>query len=180
MGPPQAERRPELCVGAGGDSTDHAIQQREGLRTRLEKRGLQPGLMLIYGCVRHFKQLELNAAFEAGWPGKQAENFLYSLRDVIHKDPGFWQGIWLNVRGLGVAGALPLDVFKRCLLGMSVPTGSKWEVRRSRSIPCPMDPTPSPLTLSVPMEPHPHRCLMPAVTSSSSSCRSATRCADLA
>ena len=76
MGPPQAERRPELCVGAGGDSTDHAIQQREGLRTRLEKRGLQPGLMLIYGCVRHFKQLELNAAFEAGWPGKQAENFL--------------------------------------------------------------------------------------------------------
>ena len=25
------------------------------------------------------------ACFEAGWPGKQMENFLYAFRDAIHK-----------------------------------------------------------------------------------------------
>lgn len=149
--PPQAERRPELCAGAGGDSTGHAYQQRVGLRTRLEKRGLESGRMLIYGCVRHFKELELKAAFEAGWPGKQAESFLYSLRDVIHKDPGFWRGIWLDVRGKGGAGALPADVYDRCLKGMGVPTGSKWEVALQGIPPVPTarDPTLPPLSASM-------------------------------
>ncbi|MDC0526092.1 hypothetical protein OAO87_03740 [bacterium] len=45
------------------------MQQREGLIERLEKRGLAPLRAIVFGCVRHHKELELKAAFEAGWPG---------------------------------------------------------------------------------------------------------------
>ena len=32
------------------------------------------------------------------------------------------------MRGLGGAGALPAHIFDKCLVGMGVPTSSKWEV----------------------------------------------------
>ena len=118
--------RPELCCGAGGDSTSHAggsNGQRVGLRERLEKKGLKPNTMILYGCVRHFKELELKAAFGAGWPGTPAENFLYALRDVIHKDVPFWRGVWCD----SGAKTGPGDVFDRCLASMPAPTSSKWE-----------------------------------------------------
>ena len=124
-----AGRKPETCCGAGGDSTAHAggtnpnASQREGLRARLVAKGLESGRMLLYGCVRHFKELELKATFEAGWPGAQAENFLFTLRYVIHKDPEFWRGVW---RDSG-AKTGPVDVYNRCLASMPIPTASKWE-----------------------------------------------------
>ena len=118
-----AGRKPELCVGAGGDSTDHAIKQRTGLCSRLEAKGLEAGRMLIYGCVRHFKELELKAAFEAGWPGNVSENFLFSLRYIIHKDVPFWRGVWTN----SGAGTAPVTVYNSSLASMPNPTASKWE-----------------------------------------------------
>lgn len=124
-----AGRKPEKCCGAGGDSTAHAggtnpnASQREGLRARLVAKGLESGRMLLYGCIRHFKELELKATFEAGWPGAQAENFLFTLRYVIHKDPEFWRGVWCD----SGAKTGPVDVYNRCLASMPIPTASKWE-----------------------------------------------------
>ena len=118
-----AGRKPELCVGAGGDSTDHAIKQRTGLEERLVAKGLEASRMLIYGCVRHFKELELKAAFEAGWPGNVAENFLFSLRYIIHKDVPFWRGVWTD----SGAGTGPVNVYNSSLASMPNPTSSKWE-----------------------------------------------------
>ena len=124
-----AGRKPERCCGAGGDSTAHAggsnpnASQREGLRARLVAKGLEPGRMLLYGCVRHFKELELKATFEAGWPGAQAENFLYTLRYVIHKDVPFWRRVWCD----SGAKTGPVGVFNTCLASMPIPTSSKWE-----------------------------------------------------
>ena len=48
----EAKLRPEKCAGAGGDSTDHAVGQREGLVVRLVARGLEPFRAIVYGCVR--------------------------------------------------------------------------------------------------------------------------------
>ena len=79
--------------------------------------------MLIYGCVRHFKELELKAAFEAGWPGNVTENFLFSLRYIIHKDVPFWRGVWID----SGARTGPVTVYNSSLATMPIPTSSKWE-----------------------------------------------------
>jgi hypothetical protein len=53
--------RPENFAGAGGDSTEHARIQREGLAAWLKEQGLKRWMLLV-GCIRHFKQLELKAS----------------------------------------------------------------------------------------------------------------------
>lgn len=112
--------RPETCAGLIGDSTGHAVTQREGTADRLAEKGARREFIIIAGCVRHFKELELKAAFEGGWPGKQAESFLYAFRDMLHKNTPFWRKVWLRAMQ-------PANVFDRCIARMPVPTASKWE-----------------------------------------------------
>jgi len=73
-----------------------------------------------YPTGRHFKELEIKAFLEAGWPGCQVENYLFSLRDTMHKDPLLWRGIWVDA-------GLPGESFDKSLGSMPVPTSSKWE-----------------------------------------------------
>lgn len=112
--------KPEKCAGLIGDSTGHAEVQREGAADQLAQKGARRELIIIAGCIRHFKELELKAAFEGGWPGKQAESFLYAFRDMLHKNTPFWRKVW-------VRAMQPLQVFNRCIARMPVPTSSKWE-----------------------------------------------------
>ena len=104
----------------GGDSTGHAEVQREGLIAHLIKLGMPTGQAIMFGCVRHFVELEIKSFLEAGWPGAQAENFLFAFRDVIHKGLAFWRGVWVDSKAPGA-------IFDEKLARMPVPTGSKWE-----------------------------------------------------
>ena len=91
----EAQLNPRLCVGAQGDSTGHAEVQRVGLQDALVEKGLEREQMIISGCIRHFKELELKAAHGA-WSDVSVENFMWTLRWVIHKDLPFWKKVWVG------------------------------------------------------------------------------------
>jgi len=112
--------KPKSFVGFGGDSTSHAAVQRDGLVKRLVKLGMPEDQAWIFGCIRHFVELEIKAFLEAGWPGAQAENFLFAFRDVMHKDVAFWRNVWIK-------SLAPVETFDEKIGKMPVPTSSKWE-----------------------------------------------------
>ena len=117
-----ANLNPKLCAGAQGDSTGHAEVQRSVLQDDLVQRGLDRSKMIISGCIRHFKELELKAATTGGWGKVSVENFLWTFRWVLHKDLPFWRVVWTSP-----PLSFPVDLFDRCLAQMPAPTSSKWE-----------------------------------------------------
>ena len=66
---------PTNIVGAGGDSTGHAgsgrIGQRGRFKAAMEARGAKH--MVLCGCIRHFKELEIKSAKGASFGAKLCE-----------------------------------------------------------------------------------------------------------
>ena len=120
----RAGLRPEKCIQAAGDSTEHAHQQRVKFLNKLSQQGgVAPDQVRSQAenCYRHLTVLEENAAMEAAYPGEEVVNYLRLFHEVVHAMPEYYTELW-KAR----FPTLP-HVWKQ-LMSMPEPTASKWEV----------------------------------------------------
>ena len=120
---------PEMLSQLEGDSTPHAVNQREDTLTALENgfvglagllKKLPTGQAVAENCYRHLTVLEENDANEAAYPKKEILNFLRMVHGVIQSETELYRQIWARA-------GLPPCVFEQ-LKSMPEPTTAKWEV----------------------------------------------------